>query len=213
MKEFESKPIKLGKGLRRFESSRDSGQLEDCMNLMPTESGLELHEIITSMNADGVSWGGKGKLTRPMENDTVILNVTSLVFLDIIDGVSVYLDGTLKGTTDSEGNISMAEVTVGVHDITLTKTGYTGSVSDVVYNDYIIVEPKKEVIINVDDFFTDGDLRNTKVYVNGKLEGVTNSSGNATCWLRSGVHKLRLVNPNYMAGDEDGIVNDYITVT
>lgn len=213
MKEFETPAIVLNKGLRRFKSFRNSGELEECMNLMPMERGLEAHDPIIDLNASGVTWEGMGKLTRPMESDTLVVNVTSLVFLEVLDGVTVYLDGVSKGTTDSDGNISIASVNVGIHDLKLTLSGLDDSDDDVVYNDYIIVEPKKEVTINVDDFITDGNLSGVEVYVDGKYMGKTLAAGNVTCWLRPGVRKLRLVRSGYMTGDEDLIINDYFTVT
>lgn len=65
MKEFEYNLTEaLSKGLRRFETNpRNELSLVECHNLMPTEAGLEPHERITSLNADGISWGGQGKLS------------------------------------------------------------------------------------------------------------------------------------------------------
>ena len=213
MKEFETPAIVLSKGLRRFKSFRNSGELDECMNLMPMERGLEAHDPVIDLNATGVTWEGMGKLDRPMEDDTLTINVLSLVFLEVLDGVTVYLDGVSEGTTDTDGNISIAGVTVGIHDLKLTLAGLDDSDDDVVYNDYIIVEPKKEVTINVDDFITDADLGGVEVYVDGRYIGKTLAAGNVTCWLRPGVRKLRLVRPGYITGDEDEIINDYFTVT
>lgn len=207
MKEFETPPIVLKDGLRKFKSIRNSRELDECFNLMPTEGGLESHDPLTDLNADGVSWEGMGKLDRPMVSDTVTINVTSYVFLEILEDVSVTLDGTVIGDTDGDGNISLGTVTIGIHDIIITVA------DDIVYNDYIIVEPVKEVIINVDDYITDEDIGGVKVFINGVPFGTTTPAGNVTCWLRPGVHKIRLEGPGYIDGDEDQLINDYITVT
>ena len=213
MKEFETDSIVLNKGLRRFKSTLNSKELEECFNLMPTEGGLRAHETIIDMNANNFSWGGMDKLDRPMETDTLTINVTSLVFLEVIDGVTVFYDGTSQGTTDSDGNIDIAGATVGIHDIVLTKTGYDDSDDDVIFNDFVIVEPRKEVTINVDDFITDGNLASVKVYVDGKYFGKTGVAGNVTCWLRPGVRVVRLMREGHLTTEDDLIINDYFTVT
>jgi len=213
MKEFESTPIMLNKGLRRFKSTRNSDELDGCHNLMPTEKGVELHEILIDLNSTGTTWNGLGKLTRPMIDDTLVINVTTFISMESIGTVAVSLDGVSKGNTDSDGNISMANITVGIHDLTLTKTGLTGSASDVIYNEYIIVEPIKDVVINIDDVYTDENLNGVKVYVDGKFIGLSDSAGNVKCWLRPGVHKLRLIGSSHKDSSDDTLVNDYITVT
>ena len=46
-------------GLRKFKNAPANAEtLTELYNLAPAEQGLEIHEIITDMNADGVSWGG-----------------------------------------------------------------------------------------------------------------------------------------------------------
>lgn len=207
MKEFETPAIPLKDGLRPFKSVRNSSALDECFNLMPTEVGLESHETLTDLNADGVTWDGLGKLDRPMETDVVTLNVTSYVYLEILEDVTVTLDGVEIGDTDGDGNIALGTVTIGIHNLIITV------VADVVYNDYIIVEPVKEVIVNVDDFITDGDIEGVKVLIDGVSFGLTSPAGNVTCWLRPGVHKLRLEGPGYIDGDLDQLINDYFTVT
>lgn len=60
MKGFELKVDEtIRKGLRRHETvSRNILELVECFNMTPRAGGLEAHEVITSLNADGVSWGG-----------------------------------------------------------------------------------------------------------------------------------------------------------
>ena len=61
MKEFETTFDKFT-GLRPFKSGRrNEFSLVGCHNLVPKEQGLELHEVVTDMNATGVVWGGLGK--------------------------------------------------------------------------------------------------------------------------------------------------------
>ena len=49
----------IRKGLRRHETvSRNKLELVECFNMAPRAGGLEAHEVITSLHADGVSWGG-----------------------------------------------------------------------------------------------------------------------------------------------------------
>ena len=212
MKEFETSPIILNKGLRRFKSVRNSGELDGCHNLMPTDGGLRVHELIVDLNSTGTTWDGLGKLNRPMINDALTINITTFISMESIGTVAVSLDGVAKGTTDSDGNITIADVTIGIHDLVLTKAGVTSSASDVIYNEYIIVEPIKEVNINIDSFYFDEDLRNVSVYVDGKYMGISDPTGKVKCWLRPGVHKLRLVKSSYEGYSDDFIINDYITV-
>ena len=213
MKEFETSPIILNKGLRRFKSVRNSGELDGCHNLMPTDGGLRVHELIVDLDSTGTTWDGLGKLDRPMIDDTLVINVTTFISMESIGTVAVSLDGVAKGNTDSDGNISIANVTVGIHDLAMTKAGITGSASDVIYNEYIIVEPIKDVVINIDDVYTDENLNGVKVYVDGKYMGISDSAGNVKCWLRPGVHKLRLIGSSHKDSSDDLLVNDYITVS
>jgi len=214
MKEFETPAISLNQGLRRFKSVRNSSQLEECFNLSPTENGLEVHEILTDLNADGVTWDGLGKLERPMEDDDITINVSTLIELEDVEGVTVSLDGTSEGTTDADGNITISDVTVGVHNVTLTKTDFVTGVTDDILNDYIIVEPKKDVTINIADIFTGDDISGVEVYLDGRKLGKTNSEGDIDTTVRPGVHKIRLFRPGWATEDgEDILDNDYITVT
>ena len=60
MRGFELKvEDEIRKGLRRHETvSRNKLELVECFNMAPRAGGLEAHEVITSLHADGVSWGG-----------------------------------------------------------------------------------------------------------------------------------------------------------
>ena len=53
--------------------------------------------------------------------------------------VAVYLDDVRKGNTDADGELDIANVSVGGHTLKLTKAGYDDSDADDLYNDYIVV--------------------------------------------------------------------------
>ena len=49
----------LLKGLRQFDTNPlNEEALLECFNMAPAEKGLEAHEPIVDINADGISWGG-----------------------------------------------------------------------------------------------------------------------------------------------------------
>lgn len=128
------------KGLRRFEESgRNSKNLLECHNWAPAEEGIEPHETLTLMGASGVAWGGEGQYSHPVIVRNITIRVTDYVDDDEISGVTVYLDAVSKGTTDSNGEIEIDTVTVGGHELKLTKTGYLDSDADTLFNDYIMI--------------------------------------------------------------------------
>lgn len=140
MKEFNFK-IKdtIFNGLRRFSNNqREDEMLIECHNLAPAENGLELHEYITSMN-ESASFGGVGEEAADSTTRSITLNVNDFVTLVDLETVSVYLDAVLKGTTDVNGDITIADVEVGGHALYMTKTGYKDSNLDTIYNDFIMV--------------------------------------------------------------------------
>jgi hypothetical protein len=140
VKEFEATFNGLSKGLRPFGNlPRNEEFLMECYNVAPDEKGLVIHEILTSLNADGVSWGGEGQKAAASTTRSITINVKDYVDLTDLEDVSVYLDGSLEGTTDSDGNITIADVAIGGHALKLTKSVYTDSDADDLYNDFIMV--------------------------------------------------------------------------
>lgn len=140
MREFESSPITLNKGLKPFKGSRNTDYLIDCHNVMPMEGGLEIHEVLTDVNADGVTWGGLGKVSSGTGTKTITINVHDYVSGLDVATVAVYLDNVSKGNTDGNGEITIASVAVGGHTLKLTKAGYSDSdADDLIFNDYIMV--------------------------------------------------------------------------
>jgi len=124
------------KGLRRF--SHDSDNLVECHNLAPAEGGLDLHDYITSMN-ESASFGGTGFVTPSTATRTITLNVSDFVDSSDVATATVYIDAVNKGTTDANGDITITGVEVGGHALKITKTGYTDSDADDLYNDFIMV--------------------------------------------------------------------------
>ena len=140
MKEFNMKLKEtLFTGLRKFTNNqrRDEAVIE-CHNLAPAEQGLELHEYVTSMN-EAASFGGLGAEAASETTRTITINVADFISIADLATVSVYIDTVLKGTTDANGLITIADVTVGSHAIKMTKTGYSDSDADTLLNDYIMV--------------------------------------------------------------------------
>ena len=130
----------LLKGLRRFSlNPRNVQSLTECHNAEPCEEGLHPHEVITSMDADDIDWDSVHVDASTVGTANITISIKDYVSDVDLEGVKVYLDGTLKGTTDSEGDLDIASVKVGLHSIRLTLTDYVDSNLDDLYNDYIVV--------------------------------------------------------------------------
>ena len=130
----------LKRGLRRFAvSPRNSMWLLECHNWAPAEDGVEPHETVVSLGASGVAWGGEGQYVQESIVRDITIRVTDYVDDDEVVTVAVYLDTILQGTTDSNGEIDISTVTVGGHELKLTKAGYIDSDADTLFNDYIMV--------------------------------------------------------------------------
>ena len=140
MKEFNFKlKDTLFAGLRKFPNNpRENESLIECHNLAPAEGGLELHEYVTSMN-EATSFGGLGTESASTTTRTITINVADFINLSDLQTVTVFIDEVSKGTTDANGLITIADVTVGSHAIKMTKTGYSDSDADTLINDYIMV--------------------------------------------------------------------------
>jgi hypothetical protein len=106
---------------------------------MPTESGLGFHEDVISLDADDISWGAESSSQGDLGTTTITISVKDYTTEEDLEGVSVYLDNVLKGTTDSEGDIEISDVTIGIHYVRMTKSLYVNSNVDDLLNDYIVV--------------------------------------------------------------------------
>ena len=52
-------------GLRKDSSNpRNRQDLVECHNAMPGEAGLEPHEVVISLNANSIAWGGRGVISE-----------------------------------------------------------------------------------------------------------------------------------------------------
>jgi len=130
----------LKRGLRRFAvSPRGTDWLIECHNWAPAEDGIEEHETLISLGASGVSWGGEGKYVAEDFIRDITIRVTDYVDDDEIVTVAVFLDDVSRGNTDSNGEIILNNVTVGGHELKMTKTGYIDSDTDDLFNDHIMV--------------------------------------------------------------------------
>jgi len=140
MKEFEFTFDKgLRSGLRKhFSNPRNEQALVECHNLMPIETGLEIHEAVNDLNVS-YAWGGLGKWTVAGATRDITIHVADYIDASELQTVSVYIDDVLKGTTDASGELDVDDVAVGGHTLKLTKTGYLDSDADTLLNDYIVV--------------------------------------------------------------------------
>ena len=130
----------LRNGLRRYSNNpRNVPGLTECFNLAPGEQGLEEHETITSLGATGVSWGGEGVYSAGAVTRTITIRVTDYVDDSELQTVAVTLDGVGKGNTNADGELSIGDVTIGGHELKLTKTGYVDSDLDTIFNDNIMI--------------------------------------------------------------------------
>lgn len=140
MKGFDFPYEGFKKGLRPYNTNpRNSEYCVELFNLAPAESGLEAHDQIWDITQSNVEWEGEGSYTPSSITRTITIRVTDYVDATELAGVSVYLDSVLQGATDANGEISIADVTVGGHELKLTKAAYLDSDADDIYNDYIFV--------------------------------------------------------------------------
>jgi len=141
MKEFETTFKGLSVGLRAFKNvGRNDHSLVECYNLEPKgkEEGPVIHEALTSLNATA-TWEGEGQKAASALTRDITIYVADYVNVEDVATVTVYLDGVSQGTTDSNGELDIADVAVGGHLLKLTKTDYTDSDADDLYNDFIMV--------------------------------------------------------------------------
>ena len=128
------------KGLRRFLANPiNSEALVELHNLAPMVGGLEPHQVITSLDADSITWGGIGAKDAVSGTSDITIAIIDYVDEDDIEGASVYIDDVLVGVTDANGELDVTGVAVGGHSLKVTKTGYVDSDADDLLNDYFVV--------------------------------------------------------------------------
>ena len=69
----------------------------------------------------------------------ITINVKDYATEITIEGATIYVDGSWKGATDAEGNITLKDIAVGDHTIKITKNGYLDSDLDDLANDTFTV--------------------------------------------------------------------------
>ena len=130
----------LAKGLRKYSSNmRNVQSLVECHNAMPMEDGLHPHEDVIALCANSIDWGGGGVLTGYSPTRSITISIEDYVSEDDLEGASVYIDGVLKGTTDASGELNIADISVGTHNVKITKIGYVDSDDDELLNDYLVI--------------------------------------------------------------------------
>ena len=73
------------------------------------------------------------------ETRTITLNIKDYATDVAVSGASVIVDGSSRGTTDSEGNITITDISVGDHALKITASGYQSSDEDELANDTFTV--------------------------------------------------------------------------
>jgi hypothetical protein len=70
----------------------------------------------------------------------VIITARDAATREIIDGADVYINGALKGTTDSSGMLNLGRLKKGLYSLRVHKEGYLDTDSDYLKNDSFTVE-------------------------------------------------------------------------
>lgn len=141
MREYEHRlAAEFKKGLKPFANrSRNAEGLSVCLNQMPYEEGIKPHETVVSLNDATKDWGADIPLPGNVQTRDITIHIADLVSDGDIEGAMVYLDGELAGTSDAEGNVDIAAVALGGHNIKITAAGHIDSDLDYIYNDFIMV--------------------------------------------------------------------------
>jgi len=130
----------LNKGLRNFSNNpRNNKALVECHNVGPGKGGPELHEPLTDLNADGITWGGEGLEDQPSTTRDITIVVKDYVTEAELPDAHVYVDGVDEGVADSNGEVNITGIELGGHSIRITLAGYLDSDADDLLNDYFVV--------------------------------------------------------------------------
>jgi len=103
-----------------------------------TLSTIQVAFRFATCGVKGISISVSGTDDSALRRD-ITLNVKDWATEVDVSGVTVYVDGTWKGSTDGDGNISLSNITVGDHTLRLTKSGYLNSDLDDLANDSFTV--------------------------------------------------------------------------
>jgi len=106
-----------------------------------TSAGGMVPALVVATIEDGakshttVNYGGAAASKIPVN-----LRVSDFCNNAILEGVSVYVNGSLKGTTNVNGVLYLGEMSPGsIHNLLMVKDGYVDSNLDVLYNDQFTV--------------------------------------------------------------------------
>lgn len=104
-------------------------------------SNLEINPRNPLDTGGGSSTGG-GQTEPPQSQVTstpYAITVLDYSTNAALDGVTVYLNGVVKGTTDANGRVSLGNLLPGNYTLKMTKLGYFNSDEDGLNNDYFTV--------------------------------------------------------------------------
>jgi len=141
------------------------------------------------------------------------VKVVDAVNLTAVEGATVYLDGSLFGTTNAGGWANGTTIT-GLHKIKVEKSGYQTYESDLNVFDnmtYVVTlvpegtivtppEPPTEqytLTIKVRDAINGTSIQGASVYVDGNYIGDTNASGETSTTVQARCHEIRVEHPSY----------------
>ena len=91
------------------------------------------------MNTSNIAWGTSYPTVAEVETATIIVSVKDYITSVDVEGVTIYIDGVSKGTTNADGDLEIADVTTGIHKVVMTKALYLDSDEDELVNDFIVV--------------------------------------------------------------------------
>ena len=72
--------------------------------------------------------------TTPDARKTVVLTIRDFVTEAVLAGAEVYIDNSLKGTSDVNGQVTVTGVETGSHTLRVVKSGYVDSDQDDIAN-------------------------------------------------------------------------------
>lgn len=137
----------------------------------------------------------------------------------VINGRSVFLPSAQTGVMKVEYVTTYDLVDVTSPDavyvlISADKDGLSGLYTVDFTDGYDTGVYTRTVILTVKDACTRNTVAGAYVYINGKFAGKSDSDGRARLGsMKAGTYSLKVVKDGYRNTDEDGVCNDYFTVS
>ena len=169
------------------------------------------------------------KVTPPPTPTTVSLNIRVIdgTTLDPIEGAKVYLDGSLFGTTNTEGWAN-GTIETGLYKIRVEKYGYNPYECNLSIADnttiYITLTPTGTVVnppnppteiytltVKAIDAINKTPVAGATVYLDGEVFGTTGTDGITTGSVKSGCHNLTVTHPDYQTYSDTVCVFENMT--